>query len=275
LKPYVLVVIALAISPFSIRSIAQQVAVTEARQYALAGAASDSSFPLPDEPEPQVKNAPNGTKSDPDPRTGSENVQVLQTKRILGVIPNFRSVSSSDVLPAQTVKEKFLTATDDSFDYSSVFIPAALAAYSMGRNTYPEFGDGPDAYGKYLWHAAVDQTTENYMVEFVVPAIARQDTRYYTLGHGGFFKRTGYALSRAVVTRSDSAREQFNVSEVLGSGSSAALSNLYYPARERNFGNTASAWGLDVAIDGASFVAKEFWPDINHRLFHTNTVPTR
>jgi hypothetical protein len=230
---------------------------------------------LPDEPDPQVKNAPNATKTQPDPRTGSENSQVLQTKRILGIIPNFRAVSSSDVLPPQSVKEKFLTATDDSFDYSSIFIPAALAGYSMGRRSYPEFGDGADSYGKYLWHSAVDQTTENYMVEFVVPAIAHQDTRYYTLGHGGFLKRTGYSLSRAVVTRSDHARAEFNVSEVLGSGASAALSNVYYPARERTFSNTASSWGLDVAIDGASFVAKEFWPDINRRLFHTNTVPTQ
>jgi hypothetical protein len=46
------------------------------------------------------------------------------------------------------------------------------------------------------------------------------------------------------------------------------LSSLYYPTRERSFGNTSEEWGLDVGIDAASFVAKEFWPDINHRLFH-------
>ncbi len=148
-------------------------------------------------------------------QTQTENDKAVQTKRILGVIPNFRSVSRDDVLPAQSVKEKFLTATDDSFDYSSIFIPVALAGYGYLRNATPEFGTGPGAYGQYPWHSAVDQTTENYFVEFVVPAIAHQDNRYYTLGHGGFLKRTGYALSRAVITRSDSAHEEFNVSEVL------------------------------------------------------------
>ena len=53
-----------------------------------------------------------------------------------------------------------------------------------------------------------------------------------------------------------------------GAGASAGLSSLYYPSRERSFTNTGTEWGLDVAIDSASFVFKEFWPDINHKLFH-------
>ena len=39
-----------------------------------------------------------------------------QTKRILGIIPNFRAVSTDQHLPPQSVKEKFVTATEDSFD---------------------------------------------------------------------------------------------------------------------------------------------------------------
>ena len=164
-----------------------------------------------------------------------------QTKRILGLIPNFRSVSTDEKLPPMTVKEKFLTATDDSFDYSSIFIPAALAGFSMARNSTPEFGQGAAGYGRYLWHNAVDQTSENYMVEFIFPAITHEDNRFYTLGRGGFFKRTGYALSRAVITRSDSGHDTFNISEVVGAGASSGLSSLYYPTRERSFGNTGTS----------------------------------
>jgi len=191
-----------------------------------------------------------------------------QTKRILGFIPNFRAISTDEKLPAQTVKDKFVTASEDSFDYSSIFIPALLAGYSLGTNATPEFGHGGVGYGRYLWHATVDQTSENYMVEFIVPVVTREDTRYYTLGRGTFMKRAGYALSRAVITRSDSGKEVFNAGEVIGSGASAGLSTLYYPGRERSFGNTGKQWGLDVGIDGVSFLAKEFWPDINHWLFH-------
>ena len=192
--------------------------------------------------------------------------RIPQTRRILGIIPNFRAISTDEKLPPQSAKEKFVTATEDSFDYSSVFIPALLAGYSKITNATPEFGTGVAAYGRYFWHSAVDQTSENYLVEFVVPTLTREDTRYYTLGRGSFLKRAGYALSRAVVTRSDSGREVFNLSEVVGAGAAAGLSNLYYPSPERTVGNTGKQWGLDVAIDGASFAAKEFWPDINHWL---------
>jgi len=75
-------------------------------------------------------------------------------------------------------------------------------------------------------------------------------------------------LSRSVITRSDDDREVFNISEVVGSGAAAGLSSLYYPTRERSFANTGSQWGLDIGVDAASFVAREFWPDINHWLFH-------
>jgi hypothetical protein len=204
----------------------------------------------------------------PAPQSPVAGDRAPQTTRILGVIPNFRAISTDEKLPAQSAKEKFVTATEDSFDYSSIFIPLALAGYSQLRNSTPEFGTGGVAYGRYLWHAAVDQTSENYMVEFVVPVLTHEDTRYYTLGRGGFWKRTGYALSRAVVTRSDSNKEVFNASEVFGSGASAGLSNLYYPAAERSLGNTGEEWGLDIGIDAAAFVAKEFWPDVNHWLFH-------
>jgi len=190
-----------------------------------------------------------------------------QTKRILGIIPNFRAVSADTRLPPQSIKDKFIDASDDSFDYSSFFISAALAGYNMARNSVPEFHQDASGYARYFWHSAVDQTGENYMVEFVAPVITREDTRYYTLGHGGFLRRTGYALSRAVITRSDSGNEVVNFSEIVGAGASAGLSNLYYPASQRTPSNTLSQWGVDVGIDAASFVFREFWPDIHHDLF--------
>jgi hypothetical protein len=191
-----------------------------------------------------------------------------QTKRILGIVPNFRAVSADQKLPPQSVKDKFVGATEDSFDYSSIFFPAIIAAYNMGERSTPEFHQGAAGYARYFWHAAADQTSENYMVEFIFPTVTHEDPRYYTLGHGGFFKRTGYALSRAVITRSDSGSEVFNVSEVVGAGAAAGVSNLYYPSASRSAGKTGSQWALDVGIDAGTFWFREFWPDINRHLFH-------
>src|SRR5258708_11138335 len=133
-----------------------------------------------------------------------------QTKRILGIIPNFRAVSANTKLPPQSPKEKFLTATQDSFDYSSLFLPAVVAGYSQATNQTPEFHQGAAGYARYYWHSYLDQAIENYMVEGFGPIITHQDNRYYTLGQGGFLKRTGYALSRTVITRTDAVNETFN-----------------------------------------------------------------
>jgi hypothetical protein len=221
--------------------------------FSAAGQADLPNDPLPQSAETQAAQA------------GDTPVQ--QTSRILGIIPNFRAVSTTEHLPAQTVRQKFITATQDSFDYSALFIPTALAGINLARKATPEFGTGASGFGQYWWHGALDQTSENMFVEFVVPALTHQDTRYYTLGHGGFWKRSGYALSRAVVTRTDAGNEAFNVSEVGGAALSAGLSNAYYPAAERTVGSTMSQWGLNVGIDAGTFWFKEFWPDINRKLF--------
>ena len=206
--------------------------------------------------------------------SASDEERLPQTKRILGIVPNFRAVSTDEKLPPQTIKDKFMDATHDSFDYSSILLPGVIAAYSMGTDAYPEFHQGAAGYARYFWHAAVDQTSENYMVEFIVPVVTREDTRFYTLGRGGFVKRAGYALSRSVVTRTDAGNETFNISEVVGAGAASGLSSLYYPSRERSFSNVASEWGLDLGIDAASFMAREFWPDINRKIFRQkDTTP--
>nr|WP_246373503.1 hypothetical protein [Edaphobacter lichenicola] len=191
-----------------------------------------------------------------------------QTKRILGIFPNFRAVSANVHLPPQSVKEKFITATHDSFDYSSLFIPAFVAGINQATNSVPEFHQGAAGYGRYFWHTFVDQTSENYLVEFIVPTITREDTRYYTLGSGGFIKRAEYSLSRVVITRNDAGHNTFNISEIVGAGAAAGISNFYYPQSQRTFSNTASRWGTSVGIDAGTFLLHEFWPDINHKFFH-------
>lgn len=235
--------------------------------FIFCGLSPAQSSSLPDAPQSAVSRgrkigatAPNTYSTAPD--------QLKQTKRILGIVPNFRAVSTDEKLPPQSVKDKFITASQDSFDYSSVFLPAVLAAYGQARNSTPEFHQGAAGYGRYFWHSFADQTSENYFVEFIGPALTHEDSRFYTLGRGGFLKRTGYSLSRAVITRTDSGGSTFNASEVIGAGAAAGISSFYYPSRERSFANTAELWGTNVGIDAGTFMFKEFWPDINRKFFH-------
>jgi hypothetical protein len=234
-----------------------------------------ASSSLPDAPDATMTTPGQGAKAGP---PGGQPVapaghQDPQTKRILGIIPNFRSVSANEHLPPQTTGEKLKTAMQDSFDYSSVVLPAAVAGYGLGMNSTPEFGGGGIGYGRYFWHSFVDQANENLFVEFIVPAPLHEDTRYYTLGKGGGsrWKRAGYAASRVVITRSDKGTDTFNAGEVVGAGISAAVANLYYPSPERTFSQTGQRWGQSVGIDAVTFAFKEFWPDINHFFFHGKT----
>jgi hypothetical protein len=194
--------------------------------------------------------------------------QGRQTKRILYVVPNFRAVSADEHLPPQTVKEKFKTAFLDSLDYSSFIFVAGQAGVGQLTNSYPEFGQGAKGYGRYYWHTLADAINENTWVEFIIPTVLHQDTRYYTLGKGEFGKRVGYAFSRVVITRTDSGHRDFNYSEVLGAGAFSGIANLYYPSGERTFTKTYQRWITNLCIDGGVFVFKEVWPDINNAVFH-------
>ncbi|HTZ47523.1 MAG TPA: hypothetical protein VMH20_08025 [Verrucomicrobiae bacterium] len=217
--------------------------------------------------DPKAAPATNGSTIDSSkPQTESDQTGV-QTKRILGIMPNFRSVSADTYLPPQSFQEKLWLATQDSFDYSAFIYNGIVASISYGENSEPSFGRGIGGYGIYYAHTVADNTIENYLVEAFVPALTKQDPRYYTLGRGGFFKRSGYALSRVFITRTDAGNNTFNISEIAGAGAAAGISNLYYPPGN-TWVKTYQRWGSQLLQDFISFEFKEFWPDINHYVFH-------
>ncbi len=208
---------------------------------------------LPDAPKPQ----------NPDEEYGKQN------KRILGIIPNYRAVSANSHLPPLNFKSEIWLATQDTFDYSGFIFVGALAGVDMASKSQPTFGQGAEGYGKYYWHVFVDSAVENYMAEAIVPAATREDPRYYTLGKGGFPKRALYAFDRLFITRTNSGGSTFNLSEVVGAGAAAGIGNLYYPTEANPFVKTYQRWGTQVVLDGVFNEVKEFWPDINRKLFRS------
>jgi hypothetical protein len=83
-----------------------------------------------------------------------------------------------------------------------------------------------------------------------------------------FLKRTGYAVSRLLITRTDAGGRTFNFSEIVGNGVGAGISDAYYPPRERTWTKTYQKWTTQTALDGVFNIVKEFWPNINHSIFH-------
>ena len=84
--------------------------------------------------------------------TNSTSLEGRQTKRILGIVPNFRSVSVDEKLPPQSMRDKFITTTLDSFDYSAFIFAGILAGISQAEDSCPEFHQGAGGYGRYYWH---------------------------------------------------------------------------------------------------------------------------
>ncbi len=191
-----------------------------------------------------------------------------QPKRILWIIPNYRAVSANTHLPPLTFKGELWLATQDTFDYSYFILVAGLAGLDMASKSQPAFGQGAEGYGKYYWHNFVDGGIENYMTEAIVPVVTREDPRYYTMGKGGFVKRTGYAVTRLFITKTNSGKSTFNLSEIVGAGAAAGIGNTYYPAQSNPWVKTYQRWGTQVGLDGIFNTLKEFWPDINQAIFH-------
>jgi hypothetical protein len=238
------------------------VALTDASQSQDSQQASkttDGQSSVPDAPVPTVTPA---DANNPNGQFGK------QPKRILGIIPNYRAVSANEHLPPLDFKGELWLASQDTFDYSDFIFVGALAGINMASRSQPTFGQGAEGFGKYYWHVFVDGAIENYMTEAIVPAATKEDPRYYTLGKGGFVKRTGYAVSRLFITRTNAGNSTFNLSEIVGAGAAAGIGNAYYPAQSNPWVKTYQRWGTQVGLDGVFNVLKEFWPDINHAVFH-------
>lgn len=222
--------------------------------------------PAAQQPQPadKDKNAQDQKTPDKSPDKPDEGTS---KDRLFYALPNFLTLENAGQVPPLTVGQKFKVVTRGSFDYIQIPWYGLLAGLSQAENSEPGYGQGAEGYGKRFGAAFADGTIENYLTGAVLPSLLRQDPRFFQSSKGGFWHRTGYAVSRIFVTRTDSGHEQFNYSEIVGSAMSSAISTYsYHPRADRNLPNTASVWGTQVGIDTGTIVVKEFWPDIRRKM---------
>lgn len=221
---------------------------------------------LPQEPSStppanQQQPADKDTKSDPKPIQGTSN------DRLFYALPNFLTLENVGKVPPLTVGQKFRVVTRGSFDPVQIPWYGFLAAISQAEDSEAGFGQGAAGYGKRYGAYAADGTIENYMVGAVFPVLLRQDPRYFQSGQGTFLQRTKYSVSRMFITRTDSGKDQFNYSEIVGSALASGISTYsYHPHADRTLANTLSVWGSQVGYDTITVVVKEFWPDIRRKI---------
>ena len=126
-----------------------------------------------------------------------------------GVIPNYREAENSKDIQPLTPRQKLRIAFDDSFDPSAFLVAGVFAGSSMAQRQY-DFGNGIAGFAKYYGGAFADQAIGNIMSEGLFPIALKQDPRYFPKARGSFWARSGYALSREVITRGDNGENQFN-----------------------------------------------------------------
>ena len=260
---------------------------------ALDGAAQQGATPAnlephrgPDSPTagapPQSARTPgNGSgqagKLKPDDHNGNSNAQSptpgTSNDRLFFAFPNFLTLEEAGEVPPLTAGQKFTVLTRSSFDYAKFIWYGALAGIGQAENSQGGYGQGAAGYGKRYGAAFADGTIEDYMTGAIIPSLLHQDPRYFQLGKGSFWHRTGYAMSRIVIIRSDSGHNQFNFSEVIGSGAAASIGTFsYYPRNDRTASNVMSVWGTQLGIDTFVIVLREFWPDIRRKLSRSHST---
>jgi hypothetical protein len=223
-------------------------------------AASQPPQTTPAQPANQSKDAQGDKKT-------SGTTEGTSKDRLFYALPNFLTLENAGQVPPLTVGQKFKVVARGSFDYIQIPWYAALAGVSQAENSEPGYGQGAEGYGKRFGAAFADGTIENFMTGAVLPSLLHQDPRFFQESDGTFVHRTGYAISRIFVTRTDSGHQQFNFSEICGSAASAAISTYsYHPSGDRTLSNTASVWGTQVGYDTITYVVKEFWPDIRRKI---------
>jgi hypothetical protein len=234
----------------------------------------------PDAPAPKQSDAPSAQSSstqkpqvpvkddkDKEEKDAQSKTTGTSNDRLFFTLPNFLTLENANQVPPLTAGQKFKVVGRSSFDYVQYPWYGFLAGISQAENSEPGYGQGAAGYGKRFGAAFADGSIENFMTSAVFPSLLRQDPRFFQSGKGGFWHRTGYAMTRVIITRGDSGHSQANFSEVIGSALSAGISTYsYHPRADRNLRNAASVWGSQVGYDTLTYVVKEFWPDIRRKI---------
>jgi hypothetical protein len=194
-------------------------------------------------------------------------VPALSNDRLFYALPNFLTVENAGDVPPMTAGQKFQATARSVFDPMNLAWYGLLAGIGQAQNSEPGYHQGWTGYEKRYAAFMGDGVIENFSTQAVMPALFHQDPRYFQSGEGGYWRRTGHAVSHIFVTRSDSGKAQFNYSEILGSAAASGISTYaYHPRDDRNLANVGSVWASQVAYDALSYVIKEFWPDIRRKM---------
>ena len=171
-------------------------------------------------------------------------VQITQQEqqRVFGFIPNFYVSYEANAAPL-SARHKFGLAWRTMRDPITFVAVGAVAGMNQAGDRWGAYGQGAEGYAKRFGATYADVFTGTFLGGAVLPTVFKQDPRYFYKGTGSKKSRLLYALANAVICKGDNGNWQPNYSSILGNLAAGGISNLYYPARDRN--------GADVVVGTA------------------------
>ncbi|MBV8050870.1 MAG: carboxypeptidase regulatory-like domain-containing protein [Acidobacteriaceae bacterium] len=196
----------------------------------------------------------------------TEQIQVEEKQRVLGIIPNFYVVYDSDPEPLDT-KLKFRLALKVATDPIIGLGVAFLSGVQQAGDSL-NYGQGAAGYGKRFGANAADGFSDIMIGGAILPSLLHQEPRYFYQGTGTRRSRFIHAFVHPFVCLGDNRKWQPNYSSLGGDLASSSLSNLYYPESNRGARLVFTDFGVSTAERIATSLAQEF---VLRRIqFHTN-----
>jgi hypothetical protein len=186
-----------------------------------------------------------------------------EPKRILGLMPNFRTVSGGAKPPPPGWKYNFSVANHQALDYSTFIFLGLTSVSAEGMDSHPALGKGVNGFYNYTWRGFLDKTDNTYLSAWLLPSLLHEDTRYYALGRPHHIAtRALYVISRQGVARTYGGAQTPNIAGLGGKVLTQVISRYYYPSSTTSFDALATKFGYSVMRDVAFSAVREFYPDI-------------
>src|SRR5712692_7207072 len=162
-----------------------------------------------------------------------DQIKAQEKQRVLGVVPNFYVSYDHNAVPL-TSKQKFELAWKITVDPVSFGVTGAIAGIQQAQNDFSGYGQGAQGYGKRYGASYADFVASTYIGGAILPSLLKQDPRYFYKGSGSKRSRILYAIANSVICKGDNGHWQPNYSNIVGSLAAGGISNLYYPAENRD-----------------------------------------
>jgi hypothetical protein len=186
-----------------------------------------------------------------------QQVEIAEQQRVLGIVPNFFVIYDSKNAVPLTAKLKYKLSLRVSVDPIRVLAAAFLGGVNQAADT-PDYGQGWKSYGQRVGAVWTDGFTDLMFGGAILPSLLHQDPRYYYQGTGTIKSRTLHALAYPFICTGDNGRLQPNYSTIGGDLISAAISDTYYPNKDRGFNLVLQNVLINTAERGASTLVQEF-----------------